>query len=326
MLWHETASSAVIVMLTQTHESGKEKCFPYYPEALNNPILSVNEDDEFSDGFRADITLQSINEDAETHSTVRELEMSGVDGRDDEGVCERRSKKVWHLLFSGWPDFSAPEGSDREALIKLVEKSVRLNGNGNEDVDEEEEDAERKDESPRIVHCSAGVGRSGTFIALDYLLTELEDGTFDPVDVASAIKSHSASKSNSGNDISNINTINFNFNKNQANPKVQPAKVDGNNDNNNANGNGNGNDNGNGNGNLSKGSPTQSEDSDIDNSALTGTAAEAADPIADVVDQLRRQRMTMVQNESQFVFLYDVLRQLMTARLEKLIAREQGGR
>jgi protein-tyrosine phosphatase len=73
--------------------------------------------------------------------------------------------------------------------------------------------------SPRIVHCSAGVGRSGTFIALDWLLTELEEGGLDSLD-------------------------------------------------------------------------------------------DEADPISDIVDTLRQQRMMMVQSDSQYSFLYDLTRQL----------------
>lgn len=33
------------------------------------------------------------------------------------------------------------------------------------------------------MHCSAGIGRSGTFIALDWLIQELEEGSLDePID------------------------------------------------------------------------------------------------------------------------------------------------
>ena len=41
MIWNETESPAVIVMLTQTHEQGREKCFQYYPKTLASPTLHV---------------------------------------------------------------------------------------------------------------------------------------------------------------------------------------------------------------------------------------------------------------------------------------------
>jgi protein-tyrosine phosphatase len=34
-------------------------------------------------------------------------------------------------------------------------------------------------ENPRIVHCSAGVGRTGTFIALEFLIGELQGGAWE---------------------------------------------------------------------------------------------------------------------------------------------------
>lgn len=33
-------------------------------------------------------------------------------------------------------------------------------------------------ENPKLIHCSAGVGRSGTYIALEHLLGELQNGVF----------------------------------------------------------------------------------------------------------------------------------------------------
>jgi protein-tyrosine phosphatase len=189
-------------MLTQTHESGREKCFQYYPLDMENPTLLINDEDEFGDGFQATLTLKSITEDAATRSTVRELELKTTEGE---------SKTVWHLLFGGWPDFLIPEGEDRTALLQLIQLSAEKN---------------KHVESPRVVHCSAGVGRSGTFIALDWLLTELQQGNLDSV-------------------------------------------------------------------------------------------LDDEDPIADVVDKLRQQRMMMVQGEQQLWFLYDILKQLWLERWQQ---------
>jgi protein-tyrosine phosphatase len=195
MIWQECAGPAVIIMLTQTHEAGREKCFQYFPTDMEEPAMEINEDDEFDDDFKAVLTLKSIEEDEHTQTTIRELELKTEEGE---------AKTVWHLLFSGWPDFSIPEDESRDALVRLIQLSEKKNTD---------------QDSPRIVHCSAGVGRSGTFIALDWLLAELEEGSLDEVD-------------------------------------------------------------------------------------------DEADPISDLVDTLRQQRMMMVQSDSQYNFLYDLTRQL----------------
>lgn len=157
MIWNETSSPAVIVMLTQTHEAGREKCFAYYPPSPSTPDLKVNAHDEFEDGLTHDINLVSLDNSEETRAQIRELDMTTEDGSE--------TRKIWHLLFGGWPDFLVPEGADRDALVKLVEMSREKNMDNSN--------------NPRIVHCSAGVGRSGTFIALDWLLQELEEGSLD---------------------------------------------------------------------------------------------------------------------------------------------------
>ena len=157
MIWKENQDPAVVVMLTQTHETGREKCFPYYPQSPSSPDMRINEHDEFQDGFIHNLHLVSLRQDEEARTQVREIDMTPDEG--DE------SRKIWHLLFAGWPDFSAPEGADRAALLKLIDISRDKNGDNTT--------------NPRIVHCSAGIGRSGTFIALDWLLQELEEGSLD---------------------------------------------------------------------------------------------------------------------------------------------------
>lgn len=196
MIWKENESTAVIVMLTQAYEANREKCFPYYPQSLLNPDMRVNEHDEFGDGFIHNLHLTSMSHNEDARTQVREIDMAADDGEN--------SKKIWHLLFAGWPDFSVPEGADKMAMMKLVDMSRSKNGDNST--------------NPRIVHCSAGIGRTGTFIALDWLMQELKEGSLDDV-------------------------------------------------------------------------------------------PENDDPIVRIVEQLREQRAGMVQSKSQFVFIYDVLRE-----------------
>ena len=79
--------------------------------------------------------------------------------------------RLTHIHYLGWPDFGAP--SETKPIINLV-KDVRRIINAT---------MRRKDKINIIVHCSAGVGRTGTFIALykimeqlDYLVPQFEKG------------------------------------------------------------------------------------------------------------------------------------------------------
>ncbi|KAI9747721.1 MAG: hypothetical protein M1815_003940 [Lichina confinis] len=152
MVWDETPDPAVIVMLTQTRESGKDKCSQYFPDSLDDDTIAIDDEDDSGDEFKATVRLSHIETDATARTIVRRLTLTVGDA----------SKTVWHLLFAAWPDFSIPEGDDRQAMLELVRLSERVN---------------TAPEAPRIVHCSAGVGRSGTFIALDHLLGSLDGGS-----------------------------------------------------------------------------------------------------------------------------------------------------
>ena len=300
MVWHEKSEPTVIVMLTQTHESGKEKCFPYFPESMDAPVLQVNEEDEFGDGFSAMVTLKSLNEDAKTHSTIRELDLvstdvnSGTevegDGKSGNNDENNKHRTVWHLLFAGWPDFFVPEGDDRAALLALIKLSEHLSGDGRSVGDKgtagvEKDSLGNKNRNPRIVHCSAGVGRSGTFIALDYLLSEMEDGVFDPVNI----------------NVSNVNAVNYGINS--AIPMNHTSDRGDNDDG------------------ADEDDKTRPSNTNNNMNSNDTDHSDYDDPIADTVDRLRKQRMMMVQTESQYAFLYIVMREAMLKRLEGLMLR-----
>ncbi|KAI5863669.1 phosphatases II [Durotheca rogersii] len=155
MVVEQLRSPAVIVMLTQTHEGHMEKCFPYYPDLKEEPLV-VGEDDEFGDGFRAEIRCVGIEQHAKGAIEMRKLNVH-VDGRDEDMT-------VWHLLYRKWPDFGIPDMKDISSFFELMRLSREKNAS---------------EDNPRIVHCSAGVGRSGTFIALEHLMREVETGDLD---------------------------------------------------------------------------------------------------------------------------------------------------
>lgn len=180
----EVRGRAVVVMLTQTHESGREKCFQYYPLSSEESPLQIPPDHESGDGFQGTVELTRIEDDEPTRTQIRQLQLRTETGN---SALPPQEQEIYHLLFSGWPDFLVPEGDDRAALTRLIQLSAQLNSkpsdpsathtNGAAAADF----ADSEQDNPRIIHCSAGVGRSGTFIALDYLLSLLYSGQLDNV-------------------------------------------------------------------------------------------------------------------------------------------------
>ncbi|KAI0103281.1 protein-tyrosine phosphatase-like protein [Nemania sp. FL0031] len=148
-------SPVVIVMLTDTYEGHVEKCYPYFPHDAHTDRIEVGETDEFEDGFRARIQCVSTEERQDGAIQMRKLNLH-VEGRGD--------MTVWHLLYRKWPDFGVPKVEDYDSFFELMKLSRELNSSVS---------------NPRIIHCSAGVGRTGTFIALETLMREVDEGAMD---------------------------------------------------------------------------------------------------------------------------------------------------
>lgn len=346
MVVEQLESPGVIVMLTETHEGHIEKCFPYFPRSEEDPPMEINEHDEFGDGFRASVRCEGLEEtpagDAielrklviRVHSrpkpgtTVRATngraatpEPTAADERDADMDAKMRSpapsttvppsgtedrttspaedtsesrvapatepeeRIVWHFLYKKWPDFGVPLMADLESFFTLMRMSREKNAHPN---------------NPRIVHCSAGVGRSGTFIALEHLMRELDAGVLENYDERSATASARTSRSSrppSSSQAADVPPSTPAFppalggapwlGEEAAAPGSEGTAAP-----------------------ISPDSPAMQQD---DHQAKVGYRP-GEDLIFETVDQLRQQRKTMVQAESQYRFLYQVLRKLWLER------------
>ncbi|XP_052087518.1 receptor-type tyrosine-protein phosphatase T-like [Mytilus californianus] len=131
MIWQENVEK--IVMVTQLIENEKKKCESYWPESVSEPLVVNN--------FKVTMTEER----KYTFYVYRLLTLSL------KNVTNVEERKIHHFHFIQWPDHGVPDS------IKLVDfyrkvKNEKCHQSG-----------------PMVVHCSAGIGRTGTFIAIDEL-------------------------------------------------------------------------------------------------------------------------------------------------------------
>uniref|UniRef100_A0A8C6PRB8 protein-tyrosine-phosphatase n=1 Tax=Nothobranchius furzeri TaxID=105023 RepID=A0A8C6PRB8_NOTFU len=79
-------------------------------------------------------------------------------------VPEKQTRAIRHFHFHGWPEVGIPaEGKGMIDIIASVQRQQQQSGN-----------------HPIVVHCSAGAGRTGTFIALSNILERVKaEGLLD---------------------------------------------------------------------------------------------------------------------------------------------------
>ncbi|XP_075744839.1 tyrosine-protein phosphatase non-receptor type 11 isoform X1 [Rhipicephalus microplus] len=138
MVWQ--GNTRVIVMTTKEVERGKPKCVRYWP-------------DEGQTKEYGKYCLQHIAESSNADYTLREFAMSRNGEDAHHSQCETRS--VFHYHFTAWPDHGVP--SDPGCVLNFLH-----------DVNQRQESM--PDAGPIVVHCSAGIGRTGTFIVIDMIV------------------------------------------------------------------------------------------------------------------------------------------------------------
>ncbi|CAL1292882.1 unnamed protein product [Larinioides sclopetarius] len=137
MLWEHRVT--VVVMLTGIEEHGQVKCAQYWNENSAKEIEKM-------------FVITVLSTKRYSDYIVRRFQVEFT----KDGLTEER--EVLHFHFVLWKDFLAPE--QPSWLLRFIK---RVN------------EHYCSDRGPLLVHCSAGVGRTGTFVAIDSLLQQLED-------------------------------------------------------------------------------------------------------------------------------------------------------
>lgn len=158
MIAEQLSSPAVIVQLTTMVENGLPKCNQYFPDGDEHTTWPINEENAWGDDWSAHLTFDSYEELHEGSIEKRKLLLQ-VEG-------EEKPRVIWHLLYRKWPDFGVPEVEDLDGFFEIMRLSRECSAPSN----------------PRIIHCSAGVGRTGTFITLEHLQRELDAGALEDHD------------------------------------------------------------------------------------------------------------------------------------------------
>ncbi|XP_056217752.1 receptor-type tyrosine-protein phosphatase V-like isoform X1 [Falco biarmicus] len=136
LVWEQNICN--IIMLTVCMENGRVLCDHYWPS--ESAPVSYGQ-------VQVHLLMQSSSEEW----TIREFKLW------HEGL--RAERHVSHLHYTAWPDHGIPESTTSIMTFReLVREHIQST----------------KDAGPTLVHCSAGVGRTGTFIALDRLLQQMK--------------------------------------------------------------------------------------------------------------------------------------------------------
>jgi protein tyrosine phosphatase len=155
MVWEEKVG--VVVMVTNLKEKGKVKCHQYWPDENGSIQCGTLE------------VMYSDYNDTDPDITVRKITL--------RSSVFNETREVVQFQVKTWPDQGVPASA--HGFLQTIH-TVRA---------AQAASASRGQDGPIVTHCSAGVGRTGTFIAVDTTLRRLlEAGNIDLMSTVSHMR------------------------------------------------------------------------------------------------------------------------------------------
>ncbi|GAC96053.1 protein-tyrosine phosphatase domain containing protein [Pseudozyma hubeiensis SY62] len=195
-VWEQ--NSRVIVMLTREHESGRLQSHPYwldtaYGDSIRLTKLEEVVLDEAGHQMRSEESNAVLSKGQNGGALFPTMPASQQDNEASSSTasaskCEpttvRRTfllknfsepqaapRKVVQLQYIAWPDYHIPETP--QSLLTLMDLADSIQNTADIELGRSITRGPAQSAGPMVVHCSAGVGRTGAFIVIDAALDVL---------------------------------------------------------------------------------------------------------------------------------------------------------
>uniref|UniRef100_A0A0K0DVI8 Uncharacterized protein n=1 Tax=Strongyloides stercoralis TaxID=6248 RepID=A0A0K0DVI8_STRER len=137
MIWQEEVEN--IIMLCNIIEKGQKKCSQYYP-------ITPGTSENYNEFTVKLVDSKILSKDADTvKKNIILISKKGETG----------TRTVYHYHWQDWPDRGAPPINATPFFILSAVRGTK---------------------KPIVVHCSAGIGRTGTIVAIEYVLERFSCG------------------------------------------------------------------------------------------------------------------------------------------------------